>query len=265
MSRHNDKKKDKSHRHNKPEVPETPQEKTDKSPNVFQREKLKYPLTIYQRTDFTDRQKEFIDLAFRKETKVMLVSGPAGTAKTYLAVYVALSLLSDKRFDEIIYVRSAVESSDSKLGFLPGESADKMAPYIEPLIQKLLEMLPAADIKMLQSEQRVNGLPIGFLRGLNWDVKCIIADEAQNMTHKEIVTLMTRIGKFSKLFLTGDPYQSDINSKSGFKKMFDHFNDEESRANGIYTFEFTEEDIVRSPLVRFIFEKIKKMVPDKSH
>jgi phosphate starvation-inducible PhoH-like protein len=241
------------------------QEKKDRSPQVFQREKLKFPLSIVQRDDFTEKQKKFIDLAFQKDTKLMLVSGPAGTAKTYLAVYVALSLLSDKRFDEIIYVRSAVESSDSKLGFLPGESADKMAPYLEPLVQKMMEMLPPQEIKMLQADQRVQGLPVGFLRGLNWDVKCIIADEAQNMTHKEIVTLMTRVGKFSKLFMTGDPYQSDINSKSGFKKIFDHFNDDESRANGIYTFEFTEDDIVRSALVKYIFEKIKKMTPDKSH
>jgi len=234
-------------------------QKKDRSPVVHQRTKLKKPLTIFQR-EFTQRQKDFISIATDKNTKMMLVSGPAGTGKTYLATWVGLMIMNEKKVSDLIYIRSAVESADSKLGYLPGESEEKMAPYLEPLREKLEELLPRNDIQLLESENRINAIPVGYLRGLNWNVKYIIADEMQNCTTKEIITLMTRVGEFSKIMILGDPMQSDINSKSGFKKIFDAFNDEESKKNGIHTFEFTEQDIVRSELVRFIVEKIKKLV-----
>ncbi len=78
------------------------------------------------------------------------------------------------------------------------------------------------------------------------------------MTVKELTTLITRVGEFSKVFILGDPDQSDINGKSGFIKMMNHFEDTESRENGIHTFKFDEDDIVRSALVRFIIKKLKQ-------
>jgi len=199
-------------------------------------------------------------MATDKATKLMFVSGPAGTSKTYMAVYAALLMLNQRRVSDLIYIRSAVESSDAKLGFLPGLAEEKMAPYIQPLMDKLQELLPKSDVDVLTKEQRITAIPIGFLRGLNWNAKVIIADEAQNMTQKEIFTLITRVGEFSKVFVLGDPEQSDINGKSGFVKMISYFEDEESRQNGIQVFRFTEEDIVRSGLVQFIIKKVKKTV-----
>jgi len=175
-------------------------------------------------------------------------------------VLVSLLLLNDRRVSDLLYIRSAVESSDSKLGFLPGESSEKMAPYLQPLLDKLHELLPKSDVDALQKEGRVDSIPLGFLRGLNWNAKAIIADEVQNMTQKEIVTLITRVGEFSKIFILGDPDQSDIGAKSGFKKMYDVFDDDDSKHNGIFTFTFDEDDIVRSKLVQFIIKKIKKAV-----
>jgi phosphate starvation-inducible PhoH-like protein len=230
---------------------------TDRSPIIPQRSKLKTNLHIYQRP-LTDKQKQFLELASDKTTKIIFVSGPAGTSKTFLAVMEALKLISDKRASDLIYIRSAVESSDTKLGFLPGEAGDKLAPYLQPLLDKLAEMLPKNEIDLLLKEERVAGVPVGFLRGLNWNAKVIIADEAQNLTFKELFTLITRVGEFSKVFILGDPEQSDINGKSGFIKMISQFDDEESRANGIHVFRFTEDDIVRSGLVQFIIKKVKK-------
>jgi phosphate starvation-inducible PhoH-like protein len=176
-----------------------------------------------------------------------------------LAVKVALEMLCvTKRISDLIYIRSAVESSDSKLGFLPGEANEKMAPYIQPLLDKLIEFLSQGDIDLLLKEDRVTGVPVGFLRGLSWNAKAIICDEAQNLTHKELFTLITRVGEFSKVFILGDPDQSDINGKSGFTKMLAQFDDEDSRQNGVHVFRFTEEDIVRSGLVQFIIKKMKK-------
>lgn len=234
-----------------------PNEIKDHSPVIPQRNKLKSTLKLYER-ELNEKQKQFLTLASDKTTKVIFVSGPAGTSKTFLAVFHALKMINEKRVSDLIYIRSAVESSDSKLGFLPGEADEKMAPYIQPLLDKLTEMLPKGDIDMLVKEERVSGIPVGFLRGLNWNAKVIIADEAQNMSYKELFTLITRTGEFSKVFILGDPEQSDINGKSGFIKMIGHFDDEESRQNGVHVFRFTEDDIVRSGLVQFIIRKVKK-------
>lgn len=230
----------------------------DHSPLIPQRSKLRHPLNIYQR-EFTEKQKQFLEIARDKETKLMFVSGPAGTSKTYLSVYVSLTLIAERKVSDLIYVRSIVESSDSKMGYLPGETNEKLAPYLQPLVDKLAELLSKTDIDVLKKEERISGLPIGFLRGLNWNAKAIISDESQNLTHKELITLLTRIGEFSKVFIIGDPEQSDINGKSGFTKMVNIFDDEESRENGIHVFRFTDEDNVRSALSRFINKKIKKV------
>ncbi len=238
-------------------IPQTTNDKSDTSPIIPQRSKLKIDLHLYQRP-LTDKQKQFLELASDKSAKIIFVSGPAGTSKTFLAVFEALKLINEKRVSDLIYIRSAVESSDTKLGFLPGEAGDKLAPYIQPLMDKLAEMLPKSEIDLLVKEERVSGVPVGFLRGLNWNAKVIIADEAQNLTFKELFTLITRVGEFSKVFILGDPDQSDINGKSGFIKMVSQFEDEESRQNGIHVFRFTEDDIVRSGLVRFIIKKVKK-------
>lgn len=231
--------------------------KKDTSPIIPQRNKIRNSLTIYQR-EFTDKQKQFLELASDKNTKILFVSGPAGTSKTYLSVYNALQQLNQRKVSDLVYIRSAVESADSKLGFLPGEADEKMAPYLQPLLDKLSELLPKSDVDTLQKDKRISAVPVGFLRGLNWNAKVIISDEAQNMTYKELFTLITRTGEFSKVFILGDPEQTDINGKSGFIKMINQFDDEESRSNGIHVFRFTDDDIVRSGLVQFIIKKARK-------
>jgi len=231
----------------------------DNSPSIPQRDKIKIKLSIRKR-ELNDKQKQFLEVAMDKNTKIIFVTGPAGTSKTYMAVYSALQLLNERRMSDIIYIRSAVESSDAKLGFLPGEADDKMAPYLAPLVDKLMELLPSTDVEYLKKEERISSVPVGFLRGLNWNAKVIISDESQNMTVKELFTLITRTGEFSKVFVLGDPDQSDINGKSGFVKMISHFDDDESRAQGIHVFKFTEDDIVRSALVKFIIKKVKKSI-----
>lgn len=208
---------------------------------------------------FTSRQEEFIKIATDAATTLVFVDGPAGSAKTYTSAYCALKLLSDKLASEIIYVRSAVESSDHKLGFLPGAQDDKMAPYLEPFKDKLEELLSPVDIRFLQEEERVYGIPVGFCRGANWENKVIIVDEAQNLTEKELITIITRVGDNSKLYICGDAMQSDIGNKTGFISIMDLFGDQESKNKGIFSFHFTEDDIVRSELVKFIIQRLKSL------
>jgi len=232
--------------------------KQDNSPKVPQNEKLKDHIRINERA-LTDKQIELLNILQDKNTKLVFISGPAGTSKTFTSILAGLKLINDKRVSELLYVRSAVESSDSKLGFLPGEMDEKLSPYIQPLIDKLEELLSRSDIEKLKKEERIHGIPINFLRGLNWNAKCIVADECQNLTKKELITLITRVGEFSKLYICGDPEQSDINNKSGFTQIMNIFDDEDSKNNGIHTFKFDEEDVVRSGLVKFILKKLKNI------
>jgi phosphate starvation-inducible protein PhoH len=110
--------------------------KKDTSPKVHQNEKIKESVRIDER-QLTPKQIELLNLLQNKTTKLVFISGPAGTAKTYTSILAGLTLLNHKRVSEIVYVRSIVESSDNKLGFLPGEMDEKMSPYIQPLIDKL--------------------------------------------------------------------------------------------------------------------------------
>ncbi len=229
----------------------------DKSPKVPQRDKIDYDLNIRERDDLTERQKKFIDLALDKDTKLMFVDGPAGTSKTYLAVYCGLLLLQKHSISDILYIRSIIESASKSLGSLPGDQGQKLDPFLMPLYDKLDELLYRADVDKLTKEERVVGMPINYLRGSSFNAKFIIADESQNFDFKELTTLVTRLGKYSKMVVTGDKGQSDINGKSGFIKFFDLFNDEESRKNGIHCFSFTKDDIVRSGILKYIIERIE--------
>ena len=240
----------------KAEVTETATK--DTSPRVPQRDKIPYTLNI-KGLDWTEKQKAFIELATHKDTRVIFLSGPAGTSKTALAVYCALTLMNLKKASELIYVRSVVESASTTLGSLPGEAHDKFKPFAMPLIDKLEEFLCSGDIKKLFIDERVKPIPINYLRGASYNANCVIVDEAQNLNNKELITAITRVGKFSKFFVLGDPMQTDLkhSEQSGFKPMFDIFNDEDSQKQGIYCVQFGKEDIMRSELLKFIVEKIE--------
>ena len=118
---------------------------------VLQRETLKQKDTFYiDELNWTEKQKRFIELSFRKETRVILCKGPAGSSKTLTSVYSALHLLNSSKVSDIIYMRSAVESSDSRLGFLPGDADEKLYYYNLPFMDKLDELLNEATVKKLQ-------------------------------------------------------------------------------------------------------------------
>lgn len=239
----------------------------DKSPYVPQDDKLSFPLDIRERNDITKKQRQLIDVILDKETKVVFVNGPAGTSKTFLAVYCGLKLLQNKAVSTITYVRTIVESASRSLGSLPGDEKLKMEPFLIPLVEKLEEFLIKPQRERLIAEEKVRGIPVNYLRGSSLNSQFIICDEAQNFDKKEMTTAITRLGKFSKIVFIADPDQSDINGKSGFMPLFDLFNDESSRAQGIHCFSFAKEDVVRSGILKYICERldsIKKTVPNTS-
>lgn len=207
---------------------------------------------------FSPKQKRFLDLIVNPETKIIFVSGPAGSSKTYMSIYGMLKLMEEDFSKDIIYVRSIAESADRGLGSLPGDIAEKFDPFLGPLYDKMEEIVSPGDATYLKQREKVSAVPINFLRGASWQNKLIFADEAQNFTLKELTTLVTRIGEGSKIIIGGDFFQSDINGKSGFRPMFNKFDDDDSKEMGIHTFSFNEGDIVRSQILKFIIKKLEE-------
>jgi len=208
--------------------------------------------------DLTEKQKNFLKIALNKDTKIIFVSGPAGSSKTYISVYAALRELCSSKDLDLLYIRTIIESAEKGLGALPGDLSEKFNPYIIPLKEKLDELIPdntTAKTDLIDSG-RIDAMPINFLRGLSFKDKIVIMDEAQNATFKELTTLITRIGENSKIFICGDLMQSDINGKSGFGDIIKKFDDEESAEKGIHIFKFNASDIKRSEILKFIIKKI---------
>jgi phosphate starvation-inducible PhoH-like protein len=228
----------------------------DKTPYVFQRDKIGYDLAIRE-LPWTEKQKQIISLFLDKNTKMLILKGCAGTSKTTLAMYCGLQLLKEKRVSDLVLIRTAVESADSKLGFLPGTLEEKYEAYIAPFNDKFQELLPGNQIEKLQKDNRLTACPVNFVRGLHFAAKFVCCDEIQNATIKEIHTLVSRVGEFSKVFMCGDPEQSDINGRSGFNAFYDAFNNEDARNHGIYCIELGEEDIVRSEFCKYITKIFK--------
>ena len=205
---------------------------------------------------FTAKQQRFLKTALDEKTKIIFVSGPAGSSKTYMGVYALLQLMQQDFDKDLIYIRSIVESADKGLGSLPGDISEKFDPFLMPLYDKMEEILCEGDMIYLKNKEKISALPVNFLRGASWRNKLIFADEAQNFTKKELTTLTTRIGEDTKIIIGGDFMQSDINGKTGFKEFFNIFDDDESKEMGIHTFSFTTRDIVRSEILKFIIKRL---------
>jgi phosphate starvation-inducible PhoH-like protein len=207
--------------------------------------------------ELTAKQKEFLKIAFDEDTKIIFVSGPAGSSKTFISIYAALQLFNMNMERDIFYVRTIAESGEKNLGSLPGDVNEKFHPFMMPLMDKLTELMRPDQIKLMLEENIIQCAPINYLRGASWANKLVIADESQNFTRKELITLITRIGENSKYFICGDTMQSDINGKTGFEPLLNIFDDEEAKEHGIHTFKFSKEDIVRSEILKFIVDRLE--------
>lgn len=175
--------------------------------------------------------------------------GPAGTGKTYLAVASAVAALQQEQVDRIILTRPAVESGE-RLGFLPGDLAQKIDPYLRPLYDALYEMLGFDYVAKLIERNVIEVAPLAYMRGRSLNDSFIILDEAQNTTVEQMKMFLTRIGFGSKVIVTGDVTQIDLprGQMSGLRQVIDVL----SEVNEIsFTF-FKAKDVVRHPLVQRI-------------
>lgn len=212
--------------------------------------------------ELTPKQKKFYDILISPETKIVFLGGPAGTAKTFLSVYSALDLYNRDKNLKILYLRSVVESADRGMGFLKGDMDDKFGPYMSPLTDKIDELLNKPEKDQLKNRKVLEAEPINFLRGTTWRDKVVIVDEAQNMSVRELTTVLTRIGRGTKLFICGDSLQSDIRN-SGFDKLASLFKDDQSQKKGIFSVAFDKNDVMRDKIISYLVEKIELLAPNQ--
>ncbi|HJL15134.1 MAG TPA: PhoH family protein [Sandaracinaceae bacterium LLY-WYZ-13_1] len=181
-----------------------------------------------------------------RDNDVVFGIGPAGTGKTYLAMAMAVRALTESRVKRIILTRPAVEAGE-KLGFLPGDLAEKVNPYLRPLYDALHDMMDLERAEMLMSRGAVEVAPLAFMRGRTLNDSFVILDEAQNSTSEQMKMFLTRLGFGSKAVITGDVTQTDLPTgrRSGLADAADLL----SAIDGIRFCYFTDADVVRHPLV----------------
>jgi len=154
-------------------------------------------------------QEKYILALTNENTDIVVVGGPAGTGKTYLAMLAAIKALKAGETDRIILSRPAIGVEEEQHGFLPGDINAKMEPWTRPLMDVLREYYTAAEIAHMLEEQIVEIAPLAFCRGRNFKHSYVILDEAQNATPGQLKMIMTRIGVGSKIVITGDIEQAD--------------------------------------------------------
>lgn len=199
-----------------------------------------------------EAQRGFVSLINSHQLTIGL--GPAGTGKTYLAARLAAQALDRGTCKGIIIVRPIVESGQS-MGFLPGDAGEKTAPYQVPVLEALGTHFGASHIDNLMNgpHPKIVFVAPNFIRGRTFEDQFIILDEAQNMTPHEMKTFLTRIGERSKVVVSGDTDQVDIKGKSGLVDAIEKLQGLDS----VGFFEFTEDDIVRSGLVKDIVKRYR--------
>jgi phosphate starvation-inducible PhoH-like protein len=194
-------------------------------------------------------QKEYIDAI--RNFDIVFGIGPAGTGKTYLAMAMAVAALAKKQVNRIVLTRPAVEAGEA-LGFLPGDLAEKVNPYLRPLYDALHDMMNFEKSSNLIHQDIIEVAPLAFMRGRTLNDSFVILDEAQNTTTEQMKMFLTRIGFNSKAVITGDITQSDLPSHraSGLIEARDILSDIE----GIRFVFFSKHDVVRHRLVQKIID-----------
>ena len=195
-------------------------------------------------------QNKFVDSCAHND--IVFVIGPAGTGKTFLSVVLAVKALKEKIIEKIVITRPVVEAGEN-LGFLPGDLQDKINPYLRPIYDSLEEILPKKKIKQFIDNGIIEIVPLAYMRGRTLKNSYILLDEAQNTVSSQIKMFLTRMGKNSKMIITGDITQIDLKSRkeSGLVDAIKRFNNTE----GIGIVQLKEQDVLRHKLVKKILSK----------
>lgn len=199
----------------------------------------------------TDNQKEYIRTV--AENTITFCQGVAGSGKTHIAIGMAIEYLLDSKISRIVITRPVVESGE-KIGYLPGTAEEKLHPYLLPLLDEVNHFISSAQFASLKLNNKIEIVPLGLMRGRNFHNCFIVADECQNASYDQLKMLLTRIGNNSKMVLTGDISQSDLNRnmRGGFLDMMKAL--EGTEGIGIASLVFS--DIVRNPIIGKILSRL---------
>lgn len=199
----------------------------------------------------TENQKDYIRSI--AENTITFCQGSAGSGKTHCAVGLALEYLLDDKIKKIIITRPVVEAGE-KIGYLPGKYEEKLFPYLLPIEDEINYFIGPALNATLKLNNKIEIVPLGFMRGRNFHDCFIVADECQNASYEQLKMLLTRIGQNSKMVLTGDVSQSDLarHLQGGFYEMIKNLSD----VDGIGISTLTDNDIIRNPIIAKILAKL---------
>lgn len=199
----------------------------------------------------SENQKDYIRTI--AENHITFCQGVAGSGKTHIAIGMALEYLLDEKVKKIIITRPVVESGE-KIGYLPGTAEEKLHPYLLPLLDEVNHFIPSAQYTSLKTNNKIEIVPLGHMRGRNFHDAFIVADECQNASYDQLKMLITRLGNNSKMILTGDVSQSDLNRhlQGGFYSMTSVLDG----VDGIGISRLQVSDIVRNPIIGKILVRL---------
>ncbi len=199
----------------------------------------------------TPRQVHYVEALRDENLDLIFGVGPAGTGKTFLAVAAAVEALKSERVDKIIVTRPAVEAGE-KLGYLPGDLAEKVDPYLQPIWDAFRSQMSENDLKARRERRQIEVAPLAFMRGRTLSNAFVIVDEAQNATVLQMKMVLTRLGEGSRMVVTGDPSQIDLlrSDQSGLAHAISIL----ENIPGVEIIRFAAQDVVRHRLVAHIVE-----------
>tara|TARA_B100001094_G_scaffold106051_1_gene102163 strand:+ start:1524 stop:2255 length:732 start_codon:yes stop_codon:yes gene_type:complete len=199
----------------------------------------------------TINQKNYIRAV--AENTITFCQGVPGSGKTHIAIGMALEYLIEDKVDKIVITRPVVEAGE-RLGFLPGSAEDKLHPYLLPLFDEINYFLEMQHYAKLKVGKRIEVVPLGLMRGRSFHNSFIVADECQNASYDQLKMLLTRIGMDSKMVLTGDVAQSDLeyNRQGGFLRLMQVL----SGVEGLGIAELESTDIVRNEIISRVISRL---------
>ena len=199
-----------------------------------------------------ERQEEYLEQLMDPKRKLIVVSGPAGTGKTYLAMLAGIKSLQAGQVKKIVLSRPAVGADDESHGFLPGTLFDKMEPWVMPLMDVLIDYYSAKELACMIENKVICIEPLMYLRGRNIENAWVVFDEAQNSSKNQMLMLLTRMCEGSKIIVTGDPKQKDKKFfvDNGLDDLIEKL--KKNPTNMLGYIEFEKNHIERSELVKLI-------------
>ena len=202
-----------------------------------------------KRVQLRQSQRKYLNTIENNE--ITFCYGPAGTSKTFTACYAALKMLKEKRIKEIVLCKPIQEAGE-KLGFLPGDKEDKVDPYMKSYKSNIEKILGVEETKILFDKRIIRFEPLAYMRGDTFDDALMILDEAQNATFKQLMLFVTRMGRDSKVIVTGDVSQHDI---AASRVSLPDFIELIKGIRGVGMHVFQESDIVRAKILQDIVKR----------